>query len=177
MNKISIPIILVVLLALSCERDDLCAETTPTTPSLILRLFDISNQESTKNVFGLRVQGVGNDDVLTGFNIVTTDSIVLPLKTDDINTQFKLHNDYGIDDNDTPDDESDDIILGNEDIITIAYSTEEVYVSRACGYKTIFRNVTVSVQEDGDNWIQIIQSINDNQSVENETAAHFKIFH
>ena len=102
---------------------------------------------------------------------------MLPLKTTETSTQFKLHQEYAYDNNGTPDDTSDDIISGNEDIITIAYATEEIYVSRACGFKTAFKNVTVNVEDDGDKWIQIIQSVNDNQSVEDETAAHFKIFH
>ena len=176
MKKI-ITLLLLTLLLSNCERDDICAETTPTTPSLIIRFYDILNQESNKNVFGLRIQGIGNSDVLEDYNVVTTDSIVLPLKTDESATQVMLHQEYALDNNGTPDDTSDDIISGNEDIITVAYATEEVYVSRACGYKTVFRNVTVNVEDDGDNWIQIIQSVNDNQSVEDEAAAHFKIFH
>mgnify|MGYP001824857523 CR=1 FL=1 len=176
MKKI-LALLLLLLAFNSCERDDICADTTQTTPSLIIRFYDISNQESNKNVFGLRVQGVGIDDVLEDYNVVTTDSIVLPLKTTETSTQFKLHQEYVYDNNGTPDDTSDDIISGNEDIITIAYATEEIYVSRACGFKTVFKNVTVNVEDDGDKWIQIIQSVNDNQSVEDETAAHFKIFH
>ncbi len=173
-----LPIILLIIgVTASCERDDLCPESTPTTPSLIIRTSDVSNQDSKKNVFGLRVQGVGIDDALTGFNIVSTDSIVLSLKTNSDSSQYKLHSDYSYDDNGTPDDITDDVIGGNEDIITINYTREEVYVSRACGYKTIFKDVTISVEDDGDNWIQLTQPFNNPQSVEDETAAHFNLFH
>ena len=168
---------IITLFSLGCEPDDICPESTATTPSLIIRFYDISNQTSKKNVFNLRVQGIGNESPLTDYNIVNTDSIVLPLKTDEISTAYALHQDYSYDDNDTPDDPKDDIIGGNEDIITINYTTEEVYVSRACGYKTVFKNVTLSITNDGDNWIQAKESISDNQSVEDETAAHFKLFH
>ncbi|WP_338358843.1 DUF6452 family protein, partial [Yeosuana marina] len=116
------------------------------------------------------------DAPLPNYNIVTTDSIVLPLKTDATSTQYKLHEDYTYNDNGTPDDTSDDTVGGNEDIITINYSTEEVYVSRACGYKTIFKNVTLTIPKT-DNWIQSKESLTENQSVEDETAAHFKLFH
>jgi len=176
MKKIFAIIFLITVVS-NCERDDICPENTPTTPSLIIGLYDISLQESPKNVFKLRVQGVDNTSVLEGYDVVTTDKIVLPLKTDAQSTQFKLHIDYEYDDNGTPSDTSDDIILGNEDIITITYATEQIYVSRACGYKTVFRNVAVLRETDDDNWIQLIQSVNDNQSVEDETAEHFKIFH
>jgi len=178
MKKISLLILLVIIVGNSgCERDDICAETTPTTPRIIIRLYDISNQESTKNAFNLRVQGVDNPDVLENYNIATTDSLVLPLRTDASITEYKLHKDYVYDDNGTPDDTSDDIIYGNEDILTIDYATEEIYVSRACGYKDTFKNVIVSQEDDGDNWIQLIQSVNDNLSVDDEKAAHYKIFH
>jgi len=178
MKKISLLILLLVIVGnFSCERDDICPESTPTTPSLIIRLYDISNQESTKNVFNLRVQGVDNLEVLEDYNVVTSDSLVLPLRTDASITEYRLHIDYAYDDNGTPDDPSDDIISGNEDILTINYATEEIYVSRACGYKDTFKNVIVSQEDDGDNWIQLIQSVNDNLSVDDEKAAQYKIFH
>lgn len=178
MKKISLLIlILIVIIHSSCERDDICPESTPTTPSLIIDVFDFNNQESKKNIFGLFVIGVDNNNVLPGYGIVTTNNLVLPLKTDDNRTQYRLFKDATLNDNGTPDDTSDDFIEGNQDIITINYSTELVYVSRACGYKTIYKNVTVQVEDDTDNWILSIQPLNSNQSVEDETSAHFNIFH
>lgn len=175
--KKTIRLFLLFLVLFNCERDDICPENTPTTPHLIIRLYDISNQESNKNAFKMRIQGVGNSEVLENYNVITTDSIVLPLRTDASVTEFSLHKDYEYDDNGTPGDTSDDIISGNEDILTITYATQKEYVTRACGYKTTFENVIVTQEDDGDNWIQLIQSVNDNLTVENENAAHYKIFH
>ncbi len=164
-----LPIIVFIIgITASCERDDICPESTPTTPSLIIDVFDINNQENKKNVFGLLITGVGSNDVLPGYAIVSSDKLILPLKTDATSTQFKLHANYTNENN---------VIGGNEDIITINYNTEQVYVSRACGYKTIYKNVTLTIEPDSDNWIKSKQSTNDNQSVEDEKAAHFKIFH
>lgn len=177
MKKINLVLILVFATIISCEKDDLCSEDTSTTPRLIIEFYDISNQESSKNVFSFRAQGIGNENALEDYNIITTNDVFLPLKTSETVTQYKLHKNYNVDDNGTPDDETDDIIGGNEDIITIAYDTEEVYVSRACGYKTIFKNITIDVEDDGNQWILLTQTVNDNQSVENETEAHFKFFH
>ncbi len=179
MKKINILYILGILIttSISCERDDICPESTPTTPSLIIRSFDFSSQESKKNVFGLLIAGVGNEDFLPGYGAVTTDNLTLPLKTDESATQYRLIQNYTINNNGTPDNPDDDFPEGNEDIITINYNTELVYVSRACGYKTIFKNVTLTIEPDSDNWIKSKQSVNDNQSVEDETAEHFKIFH
>lgn len=162
----------------SCEKDDICSETTPTTPKLIIRFYDISSQEETKNVTGLRVTAFdeNNTEVLiSNLNVVTADSINLPLRTDADLTKFVFHKEYDIDDNDTPNDTSDDIILGNPDTITITYQREDVYVSRACGFKTIFKNLTFSSEIDSDNWIINHEIIN--FTVDNETTAHVKIFH
>jgi len=179
MKKISALLLLFLFIIIpSCEKDDICAETTPTTPKLILRFFDITSQDDTKSVTGLRVTGLddSNQDIeISGLNFVTTDSINFPLRTDANLTKFVFHKDYAFDDNGTPEDTSDDIISGNPDIVTISYQREDVYVSRACGFKTIFNNLAISVELDSDNWIinsEIINSI-----VENEITAHVKIFH
>lgn len=173
-----VPVIAIAMGSISCERDDICPESTSTTPRLIIDLYDSENPENTKNVFDLVVIGVGNEDeVLDGYSIVDTDQLLLPLKTDDNTTQYRLIEGYSYDDNDTPDDTSDDIVSGNEDIITINYSREQVYVSRACGYKTVFKNVTLTIEPDDDNWIISREPLTDNQSVEDETTTHFNITH
>lgn len=171
---------LIIVLSISCERDDICPESTPTTPSLIIDMLDFENQESSKNVFNLVVAGVQgtNNLVLPGFDIVTTNQLVLPLKTDEDFTQYILIKDGFVNDAGTPDNSDDDFFDGsNFDTITINYSREEVYVSRACGYKTIFKNVTITIEDDGDRWLLSQQPLNPNQSVEDETTTHFNIFH
>ena len=150
----------------NCERDDICPESTATTPKLIIRFYDIAEQTETLRVLGLQVQGIDNEEVYQ--SATSTDSLALPLKTYDNTTSFKLHKEYVDDGNGN--------ISGNEDIINIIYSPEEVYVSRACGYKTIYNNVELSVIDDGDNWIELIQ-IENPLTVDNETSAHVKIFH
>lgn len=165
-----IPILLIVVLSISCERDDICPEDVPTTPSLLIDIFDFENQEDKKNVFGLLVAGVDRTDVLPGYGIITIDDLVLPLKTDDNRTQYSLIKEAVLDDDGV-------LTSGNVDIITINYNRKEVFVSRACGYKTIFENVTLTVEDDGDNWILSVIPLTPNQSVEDETTTHFNIFH
>lgn len=179
-NIYSFVVIFFIALCFSgCEKDDICPEGSNTTPSLIIRFYDVTNPNTDESldVTNLVVQGVGNDSVLSGYDIVATDSIALPLKTTDNITQYSLYQEYVLNDNDTPDDDSDDYVTGNEDIITITYDVEEVYVSRACGYKTVYKNVSINLESDSDNWIQLIRSVNDNQSVEDETEQHFKFYH
>lgn len=175
---IIIPIMaLLIGITISCERDDICPESTPTTPRLVIDLYDFSNQESRKNAFNLVVSGVDNDDALPGYVLVTADDLILPLRTDQNSTSYRVHKDYTIDDNDTPDDPDDDIIGGNQDVITINYTREVVYVSRACGYRTIFDNVEITILDDGDNWLLSRTNLTNNEPIENENATHFNIFH
>lgn len=161
-----IALLLLFTVLYNCERDDICPESTATTPKLIIRFYDITEQTETKNVLGLQIQGVDSENIYQ--SAVSTDSVALPLKTDASITSFKLHKEYVDDGNGN--------ISGNEDVINIEYSVEEVYVSRACGYKTIYNNVTLKDVDDGDNWIELIQ-IENPLTVDNETEAHVKIFH
>ena len=171
MKKISLLVlVIIVFLYLSCERDDICPESTPTSPSLIIDVFDFESQDDSKNVFGLLIAGADRTDILPGYAIVSTDNLVLPLKTSENSTQYSLIKEAVLD--------TDGVLTsGNEDVITINYSRKEVFVSRACGYKTIYENVTLTVVQDGDNWILSSTPLNPNQSVEDETTAHFNIFH
>lgn len=164
--------------SISCEPDDICPASTPTTPSLVIEAFDADNPENNKNIFGLTVIGVGQTEPLPGYFNVSKNKLLLPLDTRTNKTQYQLIKDTFINDNGTPDDSSDDYIDGNSDLITINYSTKAVFVSRACGYKYIFENVSIQVdQNDPNPWISSIAPINPNQSVENETETHFNLYH
>ncbi|WP_372754596.1 DUF6452 family protein [Mariniflexile sp.] len=180
MKKISLLLILITVfgvgITLSCEPDDICSEATATTPSLIIDPYDVSSTDDIKAITKIVIGGIDNDYALTD-GIVSLSQIILPLKTDANTTQYILIKDAVLNDNGTPDDSIDDFYDGNSDIITINYSREEVYVSRACGYKTIYKNVTLTIEPDSDNWIKSRQPLNENQSVEDETETHFNIFH
>lgn len=168
------------ILSISCERDDICPNSTPTTPRVIIDMLDFENQESSKNVFGLVVAGIvdaDNNKILPGYAITTTSKLLLPLKTDEDFTEYILIKEASINDNGTPNDTSDDFYNGNQDKITITYNRENIYVSRACGYKTIFNNVIITIENDGDNWLLSQEPLNPNQSVQDETTTHFNLFH
>ena len=184
MKKI-IAILLLITAFYSCERDDICPESTPTTPHLVIKFYNIDAQTELKEVENLRIQGVGDEELEVYQSATTIDSIIyIPLRTIDddndsdngITTKFILHKEYVDNDNDTPDDDTDDFIEGNPDIIAITYHTEEVYVSRACGYKTIYKNVEVILESDGDDWIELIL-FDEPLTVDNETDTHVEIYH
>lgn len=178
MKKTITLLLLFISLAFSCERDDICDEDTSTTARMIVEFRDVTLTDNPKNVTGLRVEDFDDDTrVLTGYNDVTEDQMILPLKTDADVTKYRVYRDYNIDDNGTVNDETDDFQTGNPDIITIEYSRNEVYVSRACGFKTVFENVEIIIEPDTDNWMLFAPAENDNQSVINEDEIHFTIRH
>tara|TARA_R110002012_G_scaffold206357_1_gene376133 strand:+ start:46770 stop:47291 length:522 start_codon:yes stop_codon:yes gene_type:complete len=173
MKKLVGLLILICCISFSCERDDICTLDTVTTPRLTISFYSIENpeQQNPRNVARIRVQGVGNEETLPDLDGTKSRQIIqLPLKTTENTTQYSIYKNYRVD-------EAGNITAGNEDIITISYVTEEIYVSRACGFKTVFKNISMTVEDDGDRWIQIIQSVDDNQIIENENATNYNIYH
>lgn len=159
----------------SCERDDICADATPTTPHLIIRFYDITAPEEFKQVRQLTVRGFDENGIEL-LDIVTstdTDSIVLPLRFEGENistiSRFILEKDSDFAD------DADDTTDPNIDIIRLNYVPQFVYVSRACGYKSIFNNLSITVEPDADNWILSSQIIN--TTVDNETSAQVILRH
>ncbi|MBT8254144.1 MAG: hypothetical protein HKN00_05605 [Flavobacteriaceae bacterium] len=161
---------LLVFLFNGCEKDDICAEATPTTPQLIIRFYDVASPEDLKSVTGLFAYALEDDGSIVpidGLAQNNTDSIAIPLRTDRTSTRFVLHKDFAIDNN--------GMLLGNPETITVNYTTDDVYVSRACGYKTVFLDMLFGVSLDTDNWIINSDVVNNN--VENQNAAHVQVFH
>ncbi|MBK0368868.1 DUF6452 family protein [Flavobacterium agrisoli] len=178
MKKI-ISLVLLFTFALSgCEKDDICDANTPTTPRLIIEFYDINNPDLLKTVTNLKVIGQGMSEGIV-FNETATDdskyrtnasSIAIPLKTNEDTCTYSFILNDG---NSNP-------ALINEDIITFNYSRRDEYVSRACGFKTVYElnSSNPFVQTDGVNndgsWMQIVELVEPN--IENENEAHFKVF-
>lgn len=189
-------IILATVITYSCERDDICAETTQTTPRLIIEFYDATEPELLKNVPRITVYGEGlitdpidanSQSIVLGpdainniplFN-VNTNKIELPLKIgmegETTTSRFILEKDTNLRlDTDNPE-------TSNIDIIEITYQSEFIYVSRACGYKSIFTNINVTREPstiDSDRWISNLE-IEDTieLTVENENTTHVRIYH
>lgn len=163
--KKTIILVLAVILFSGCEKDDICDANTVTTPRLVVEFYDISNPTTLKNVVSLKVTGDGMTDALNTYNGVS--KIKLPLKTTEDITKYSFVLNSADENND------------NEDVITINYARLNQFVSRACGYKTIFGLVgttPITYSEptipDG-SWIQELQIITPTITSENET--HVKI--
>ena len=126
---------------------------------MIIRFYDATNTSNTKSVSNLSVNPEGLDVIYSNESL---DSILIPL---DVTSGQIIYN----------------FSKGNnQDIITIDYDVEEVFVSRSCGFKAIFNNVTVTSDVSND-WIIGLTETSENTitipTIENESAAHLQIFH
>ncbi len=160
-------ITLSLLLAVSfwnCEKDDICAEGTPVTPRVIIEFYNAATPTVLKNVTNL---GVIEPTLSTGFSFTAISKIQVPLKTTAYITTLRFIQN-GSDTNTTND---------NIDVLTFSYQRVDEYVSRACGFKTLFylnESNPVVLTPDGNNWIQNIQIIQ--PIIENENEVHVKIY-
>lgn len=172
MKHLKLYLLLITTLSfLTCERDDLCPETTPTTPSFVIDFYNNNAQDSRKNVVDIYVIGQDNEEVLTDYNLENVNQLILPLRTDQDITTFNITSNTVLDDD-------GNITSGNTDILTITYARKDVYVSRACGYKTTFENVVATIDGGTDgNWVIFNEAANDNLTIEDDTTTHYFFYH
>jgi hypothetical protein len=172
MKKIILLLFVLLLAFSSCEKDDICDASTPTTPRLVINFYDFTNPSVQKSVSNLKVVGDGltSGVLFNGSETTNSNTISLPLKTVGIATTFRLILNSG----------NPNVALIDEDIIKFTYSTQELFVSRACGYKTIYILDPVSPFTHTDpiaenqKWIKSIVVNKNNITSENEI--HIEIY-
>ena len=173
MNRIFwiIPLFLTLLY---CESDDICPESTLTTPRMIITFYDVNNPEERKNVESLGVYIVKNSELtlINEINGVNTDSIAIPLRDDESVSNFKFCKDF-----------SKDITVipsGLPNHLYVDYEINERFISRACGFINNY-NLSLALPYDplntssSTNWISDVIILND--SINNENQSHVKILH
>jgi len=149
----------------SCEKDDICVDGD--TPLLILRFYDATDSTTVKSVSSLRIIGIGNGEPVDTFtDRSSSDSVAVPLRINEVNTQFQII---------LNSDGDEDVETGNIDTLQFNYETNEVFVSRACGFVANYEIATDTLTIDTDNWIQGIEI--SNPSVTSQDSTHVKIFH
>ncbi len=169
-------IFLVLLVAFSfssCEKDDICDAATSTTPRLVIEFYDnLIATPTLKSLTKLKAVATGMDEGVV-FNSALTDSsrylsnsskVYLPLDPSANTTTYTLTNNFGA-------------ATANADVLTFDYTKNEVYISRACGYKYLFNLTNTNTDiltPDTDNWIKNIIIIKPNLETENEV--HIKIY-
>ena len=168
-----LPALLIALLLVhisSCEKDDICVDGD--TPLLVIGFFDAADTAETKQVTALRII---NTDIATildndSFNDRSNspDSLSVPLRTNEVTTTYQFISDSA-DDADTEEE------IGNVDTLTISYQVRENFISRACGFVANFDDLSISLSEGAENWVQDIQIVQ--STIENSNNIHVKIFH
>ncbi|WP_339850309.1 DUF6452 family protein [uncultured Dokdonia sp.] len=150
----------------SCERDDICAETTPTTPLLIIEFYDVNNPTLLKAPNNLTISTIVNEEVNEVLTLVNLESIEIPLRTNDELTTYS----FSI--NTAEDDEEE----ANTDVLNFTYTVTDEFVNKACGFRVVYDDLqnTNDPLQDGA-WIQNIDI--ENSTVNDQTEAHISIFH
>ena len=157
MKKLLTLIAVLILCLTACELDDICLEGTSGSPNLIVVFYDKNQTDIKKSVTDLQIKGLDMETLLYDS---TTDSISLPIKTISNSTSFSLIATQN----------------GNtlEDIITFNYDPEDKFISRACGFKTRFNNLTFSTSNTL-NWVEFIEILT--YSISDTNNTHVKILH
>ena len=156
----------------SCEKDDICSGDTVVTPSLIITFYNADNRDIPRSG---NIDYWMEDESKVKLRSNSVDSIAIPLRTDAETARwgFALRTIAP---------------LGGEnyntDYIDFNYLRNEIYVSRACGYKSVFylnqdSQIPAAVLSDtipADNlWIKDIEIVQD--SVIDENSTHVKIYY
>ncbi|MFI8380305.1 DUF6452 family protein [Leeuwenhoekiella sp. NPDC079379] len=156
--------ICVLLLSLSCERDDICATSTPTTPQLTIGFFDSDNVNEAKPLnITIYKQDRSDSIVYTGAS-----TIQIPLRTDTTATVLVfVKNPNNLVAAEDP---------NNADTVTFTYVPQETFISRACGYRVVFNNLTIQTNPGPDaRWIDDL--IINNRTIANEDTTQVFIRH
>jgi len=178
MKKIVLLLVVVCFSLSGCEKDDICDAATATTPRLVVEFYSVATPTVSTAVTKLRVQANGVAEPITyNASLPTTDparylsndkKIYLPLQTTANSTTYKLTFNSGVAGSE------------NTDYLTINYDHHEVYVSRACGFKSLFDLVGTTPLVLTDNtptdglWIQNSTIVKTN--IESEYDVHVKIY-
>jgi hypothetical protein len=172
MKKIILAVVVLAFAFSSCEKDDICDANTLTTSRLVITFYDFTNPSLTKNVSNLKIIGEGMTEGISynGSTVINGSTVALPLKTDADLSSFRFILNFG----------SSNPAFVNEDILLFNYSRENIFVSRACGFKTSYTldPQTPFVHTDGptadQKWIQYIAV--KNSTITNENETHLEIY-
>lgn len=157
---------------MSCEKDDICAEGTLTTPNMQVAFYNNENRGAYKTVSNLKIFVEGMLDTIA---IGRVDSITsVPLKVDATSVKWGFKYTHNSDTGQK---------LEDIDYLEFKYTTRDEYVSRACGFKTLFTlnpslptdvNPVLTTGNDGADWLRDARI--ENPEIINEDEVHVKIY-
>lgn len=155
---------------LGCEKDDICAEGTPTTPKMVIDFYEFLNPSVQKSFSKLEIfEAETPENILTFENV---NQIKLPLRTDSEVSQYIFRLSYT----------NINQIVTNDDLVEIRYVQDDIYISRACGYKTNFTlseseplNPNPKITDEGEDETWIKEYIVRQSVITNENETHLDI--
>lgn len=151
----------------ACEKDDIC-EGEAATPNMRIEFYDKANSTVLKSFFKVRCFAVPEtpSDSIKYIEYMNRSEIQLPLNITSNQTVWNITL-FQIVNNDT---------IQKTDQITFTYNPKIEYVSKACGYKTIFENVTANLNENNPgNWITNFTLLTNN--IINQETPDAKIYY
>lgn len=157
-------------LFLSCEKDDICSESTPTTPMVVVDFYEYLNPSVQKSFLYLEIIEIENPDTILEYE--SSNQIKLPLRTDSEISRYIFRLYY----------KNINQTLTNEDIVEIRYTKDDIYISRACGYKSNFTlsdseplNPNPKITDDANDEFWIKEIIVRQPVITNENETHLDI--
>ena len=152
MKRILILLVSTFLVITSCETDEICDQTIQPTPNLVITFYDIDAPDTRKEVVDFSATILDGQEFIT--TTTTTDSIQIPLNV------FKLTASYQFLQGETIDE------------LTFSYTTDQIFMSQSCGYRTQFNELSA---ETSINWIQEISI--EETTINDQKTEHVKIYH
>jgi len=155
----------------ACTRDDICTEETPKTSLLIIRFYDYEAPQFLKPVDEMAIYA---DTISTPlFEIGTTDSIAIPLKTDiDITDYSFIKN------------ANDTLFIGDQEILLdetlrFSYTRQSEYINRACAFRVDYYNLEEELLTENplSQWIDSIHIRIDSLTPQSQHEPHIRIYH
>lgn len=147
----------------SCEKDDLCDGTDNQTPRLHISLYDQYNVENKKTAEYAKWYIVGEETFLEATNV---SDLYLPLIPGTTSTQWtiELYDVIG-----------EEKFLTGSETLQFSYSPENIYISKACGFKTNFNAFSYQRLNTPNPWMGGV-SLTTN-SITDEKNVHVQVFY
>jgi len=160
-SKLKTSLFAVIFIMISCEKDDICIESEIGTPRIILSFYDKTNKTLKKPVENLLIKGIEREDTL---DIFSGDSIAIPLRNNSNLSKYEFILNAGGENS-------------NNDTIHFEYSRYDLYINRACGFKSnyILNDPPAKLFNIDSPWIEQILKLKD--TILNENNAHLAIYH
>ena len=160
MKRIFIVLAVVSLFISGCEKDDFCTQN-PVTPKLILRFYDANSVLDLKKVE--RFSGIEISKTDSLFRNLNIDSIAIPLNPMENKTIYTFKSNTV----------SGNIADNKTATLTINYNIKEDYISRSCGFRVLYSDLVLSVDN---GWILSI-SPTTLENINSQSTAHVQVFH